>query len=84
VDLQRCTEEAEEWVFGRLFRFGSCVALVTVMVGLAQTAMPDCAISTENVTKIQAAIMNCAYTQRPNLKTFRKFPPTALLFRARA
>ena len=84
VDLQRCREKAEEWVAGRCFCFGSCLALVTVMVGLAPTAMPDCAISTEHVTKIQAAVMNRAYTQRPNLKTIRKFPPPALLFRARA
>jgi hypothetical protein len=78
VDLQRCRKEAEEWVAGRLFCFGGFVALVTVMVGLAQTTTPDYAISTEHVTKIQAIVMSFAHTQRLNLKTGRKNPsPTS-------
>jgi hypothetical protein len=54
------------------------VALVTVMVGLAQTATPDYAISTEHVIKIQTVAMIFARTLWPNLKTGRKFPTPAL------
>jgi hypothetical protein len=80
LDLRRCREEAEEWVAGRLFCFGGFVALVAVMVGLAQATTPDYAISTEHVINIQAIVMSFAHTQRLNLKTGRKNPsPTSCL-----
>jgi hypothetical protein len=68
LDLQRCREEAEEWVARGFFCFGGCLALVIVMVGLAQTT------TLEYFITFQVIIMSLATYQPPNVEIGHDFP----------